>query len=137
MSTMTKRYVNPASLYPSKQYGFSQIVTARGGTTVFLAGQVAWNADEEIGEATDLGSQTREALYNIERALREVDGDRHDVVSLRIYIREDQISEDKPIQEALKAFFADELPVASFIGVSALANPDFLVEIEATAVIDD
>lgn len=41
---------------------------------VFLAGQVAWNADKEIGDATDLGSQTRGALHNIELALREVDG---------------------------------------------------------------
>lgn len=135
---MTRRFVNPPTLFPSEQYGFSQIASVRGGTTVYLSGQVAWNRNQEIGDALDVGAQTREALQNVERALNAVGGDRHDVVSLRIYIRGDQIHDDTPIQEALKAFFdLDTLPVASFIGVAALANPDFLVEIEATAVIDD
>jgi enamine deaminase RidA (YjgF/YER057c/UK114 family) len=42
-----------------------------------------------------------------------------------------------PFRKALKAYIADDLPAASFIGVPALANSEFMVEIEATAVIDD
>lgn len=135
---MTKRFVNPPSLFPSEQYGFSQIAAVRGGTTIYLAGQVAWNQNQEFSGVGDLGNQTRAALENVERALAEVGGTRHDVVAMRVYIRTDQLHDDTPIQEALKDFFAPgSLPVGTWIGVPALANPDFLVEIEATAVIDD
>jgi enamine deaminase RidA (YjgF/YER057c/UK114 family) len=133
---MSKEYLNPAELFPSEQYGFSQIVTADRGRLVFISGQVAWNEKEEfIGD--DLGTQTREALRNVERAVQAAGGTLNDVVSLRIYIRHDQIAQDRLVSEALKAFFAeDHLPTATFIGVQSLANKGFLVEIEPIAVIE-
>ena len=135
---MSKRFLNPPSLFSSEQYGFSQIAEVRGGTTIYLAGQVAWNPEKEIEGPGHLGVQATAALNNIERALAEVGGNRCDVVAMRIYIRNDYIHDDTPVQEALKGFFAPgSLPVSTWIGVAALAHPDFLVEIEATAVIDD
>jgi enamine deaminase RidA (YjgF/YER057c/UK114 family) len=134
---MTKRFLNPPSLFPSEQYGFSQIAVVRGGTTVYLAGQVAWNQNQEISGRADLGTQTTAALMNVERALAEVGGTRNDIVAMRVYIRDDYLHDDTPVQEALKGFFTQgSLPVGTWIGVPALANPDFLVEIEAIAVID-
>jgi len=41
---MPKTYLNPKELFPSLQYGFSQMVVSRGGQTVYLSGQVAWDA---------------------------------------------------------------------------------------------
>lgn len=133
---MSKAYLNPDDLFPSQQYGFSQIVTAERGRLVFISGQVAWNENEEfIGD--DLGTQTREALHNVERAMIAAGGTLDDVVSLRIYIRNDQIADDRLVSEALKEFFAeDRLPTATFIGVPSLANEGFLVEIEPIAVIE-
>ncbi len=70
--------------------------------------------------------------------MAEVGGGRHDVVAMRIYIRNDHIHKNIGVQDALKDFFATgSLPVSTWIGVPALAHPDFLIEIEATAVIDD
>jgi enamine deaminase RidA (YjgF/YER057c/UK114 family) len=133
---MAKDYLNPEELFPSQQYGFSQIVTAGPGKLVFISGQVAWNEKEEfIGD--DLGTQTREALRNVERAVKAAGGTLNDVVSLRIYIRHDQIAEDRLVSEALKEFFLEDcLPTATFIGVQSLANEGFLVEIEPIAVIE-
>lgn len=53
---MTKRFLNPPGLFPSEQFGFSQIAVVRGGTTIYLAGQTAWNQDREIDGPGDLGT---------------------------------------------------------------------------------
>jgi enamine deaminase RidA (YjgF/YER057c/UK114 family) len=132
-----KRYLNPPALFPSQQYGFSQIVAARGATTVYVSGQVGWDEKTQIGDRRDLGSQARQALRNLDLALREAGATRDDVVSLRIYIVGEHIRNGVPIREALLDFFDhDRLPTSNWIGVMGLANPDFLIEIEAIAVID-
>ena len=134
---MPKIYLNPPELFPSQQYGFSQIVVSRGGALVHLSGQVAGDADEQIGGAGDLAAQTRRALANVEMAVRAAGGTRADIVSLRIYIVAGQMGQGRIIREALLAFFDPmHLPVSTWIGVVALANPDFLIEIEAAAVIE-
>ena len=135
---MTKEHINPPELFPSLQYGFSQIVTSTGGKTVYLSGQVAWNANRQIVGAGDLGIQTRAALKNIATALTIAGGSITDVVSMRIYIVEDVLAEDHHVGAALREFFPPEhAPATTWIGVRALANKDFLVEIEAVAVIEE
>jgi 2-iminobutanoate/2-iminopropanoate deaminase len=60
-----------------------------------------------------------------------------EVVSLRIYIIEQMLSESRHIKDALKAFFpAERAPAATWMGVRNLANTEFLVEIEAAGVIE-
>lgn len=134
---MPKSYLNPETLFPSQQYGFSQIVTSRGGTTVHISGQVGWDARQDIGDAGDLHVQAVRALENIERAVVAAGGSRHDVVSLRIYIVGELIHNAGAVRESLLAFFdSKRLPTSTWIGVTALANRDFLIEIEAIAVIE-
>lgn len=134
---MPKSYLNPDTLFPSQQYGFSQIVTSRGGTTVYISGQVGWDAKQDIGNAGDLHIQTMRALENIERAVSAAGGSRHDVVSLRIHIVGEWIHNAGPIRESLLAFFDPKrLPTSTWIGVTALASRDFLIEIEAIAVVE-
>lgn len=135
---MPKEYVNPPTLFPSQQYGFSQVVTSRGGTTVYLSGQVGWDAQQQIGVPGDFAAQTRRAFANVEAALQAVGGSRDDVVSLRIYIVGDAMRHAQVVREELCAFFhPDRMPTSTWIGVMALANADFLIEIEAVAVIDE
>lgn len=134
---MPKSYLNPGTLFPSQQYGFSQIVAATGGTTVYISGQVGWDAAQDIGNAGDLRSQTMRALENIERAVSAAGGTRHDVVSLRICIVGEWIHNAGAVRESLLAFFdPNRLPTSTWIGVTALASRDFLIEIEAIAVIE-
>jgi 2-iminobutanoate/2-iminopropanoate deaminase len=135
---MPKTYLNPDNLFQSTQYGFSQIVKSRGGTTVYMSGQVAWDAQQQIGAPNDLGVQTRRTLENVERAVVAAGGRREDIVSMRIYIVAEAMRPTTPVREALLEFFPpDRLPTTTWIGVTSLANPDFLIEIEAVAVIED
>src|SRR5260370_32333274 len=85
-ATMSKAYFNPDDLFPSQQYGFSQVIAASGKTTVYLSGQVAWNAQQKIVHPLDLGAQTRRALENLENCDKASGGTPADVVSFRLYI---------------------------------------------------
>lgn len=134
---MGKHFLNPPELFDSARYGFSQVVVAEGRRTVYCSGQVAWDADEEIGARDDLAEQTRRALRNVARAVGAAGGTLRDVVSLRIYIVGDHIRHTAAIREALlETFGPRDQPAATWIGVAALANPDFAIEIEAVAVLD-
>ena len=134
---MPKTYLNPSALFPSQQYGFSQGVAAVGKTTLYVSGQVGWNAAQQITDPTDLGAQTRQALENLETVVSAAGGTRADVVSLRLYIVGEHIHNARSVREALLDFFpAENLPSSTWIGVSALASKDFLIEIEAVAVLE-
>lgn len=135
---MTKTYLNPPELFPSLQYGFSQIVVSTiGSRTIHLSGQVAWDADQQIVGPGDLRAQTWQSLRNVETALQLAGGALSDVVSMRIYIVQAQMGDTSAVSEGLKAFFpAEAAPASTWLGVQSLANPDFLIEIEAVAMID-
>ncbi len=134
---MTTTAVNPPDLFNSRQYGFSQAVVATGQRTLYCSGQVGWDKNEDIGAAGDLGDQTRRSLANVERLVNAAGGTLKDIVSLRIYIVGENIWNGRAIREALLATFGpDAPPAATWIGVAALANLEFVVEIEAVAVLD-
>jgi enamine deaminase RidA (YjgF/YER057c/UK114 family) len=134
---MPKEHINPKSLFPSVQHGFSQIVTARGGKTVYISGQTAWDAEKQIIGGKNLGEQTRQALRNIRTAVEAAGGTLTDIVSMRIYVVNYNPLDAGPVGEAFREFFPGECPPAStWIGVSSLAVDDFLIEIEAIAVVE-
>ncbi len=134
---MTHDRLQPASLNPSQPYGYSQVVRAKGGTHIFCAGQTSWNADLKIIGVGDFRAQIRKTLENVEAALVEAGAARADVTSLRIYVVDYSVDKLPTIGEELSAFFGeDNLPANTLLGISQLALPDFMIEIEAVAVID-
>lgn len=134
---MTHDYLNPPELFQSLQYGFSQGVVATGGKRIYLSGQVGWDAEQQMVGPGDLRAQAWQALRNVQTALAAAGATLDDVVSLRIYIVQDQLDNGKAIGDALRAFFPKEkAPAATWIGVPGLANKEFLVEIEAIAEVE-
>lgn len=134
---MSKEYVNPDSLFPSVQHGFSQVVLASGRKMVFISGQTAWDIRKRIVGGDSLLEQARQALRNVQAAIEATGGILKDVVSLRIYIVNYQPENAEAISIVLREFFSSTNPPATtWIGVSALAVPEFLIEIEATAIFD-
>jgi 2-iminobutanoate/2-iminopropanoate deaminase len=131
---MPKEYLNPNSLFSSLPHGFSQVVIATGRKMVFVSGQTAWDARKNIvGGDSVLG----QAFRNLQAAMEAAGGTLKDIVALRIYVVDYQAESGTAVGTALREFFSPENPPAStWIGVSALAVPEFLIEIEATAVLD-
>ena len=133
---MRAERVNPPTLYNSVQFGFSHAVRQKGGDTLHLAGQVAWDRDGKVVGAGDLAAQTRQALVNLGAVLAAAGATPADIVRLRTYVVNHSPDKLGPVLGEIGAFYAGAMPAANtFIGVQALALPDFLVEIEATAVI--
>jgi len=83
---MPKEYVNPDSLFPSVQHGFSQVVVAGGRKMVFISGQTAWDIRKKIVGGDSLLEQARQALRNVQSAIEVTGGTLKDIVFLRIYI---------------------------------------------------
>ena len=134
---MPKEYINPNSLFPSLPHGFSQVVIASGRKMVFISGQTAWDAWKNIVGGDSVLEQARQAFRNIETAIQTAAGTLKDIVALRIYIVDYQAESGTAVGTAFREFFSpDNPPVSTWIGVSALAAPEFLIEIEATAVLD-
>ena len=134
---MPKEHLNPNSLFSSLPHGFSQVVIATGRKMVFVSGQTAWDARKNIVGGDSVLEQARQAFRNLETALGAAGGTLKDVVALRIYVVDYQAESGTAVGTALREFFSPENPPAStWIGVSALAVPEFLIEIEATAVLD-
>jgi 2-iminobutanoate/2-iminopropanoate deaminase len=134
---MSKEYVNPSSLFPSLPYGFSQVVIATGKKMVFISGQTAWDIRKNSIGGDSVLEQTRQTFRNLEMAMEAAGGTLKDIVALRIYVVDYQAESGTAVGTALGELFSPENPPAStWIGVSALAVPEFLIEIEATAVLD-
>jgi 2-iminobutanoate/2-iminopropanoate deaminase len=134
---MSKEFINPDSLFQSLPYGFSQIVVATGKRMVFISGQTAWDEGKNIVGKDSVLEQAKQAFRNLEKAMEAAGGTLKDIVALRIYVVDYQAECGTAIGTALREVFASQKPPTStWIGVSALADPEFLIEIEATAVLD-
>jgi enamine deaminase RidA (YjgF/YER057c/UK114 family) len=133
---MKKDVINPESLFESKQYGFSHAVKADGKITIYCAGQTAWDKDCNLIGGDDIGAQARAALNNLKIVLAEAGAGVADLVRIRTYVVNHTPEYLEPVGMALAEFYGDNEPVANtWIGVQALALPEFMIEIEATAEI--
>ncbi|HDN2513247.1 MULTISPECIES: RidA family protein [Providencia] len=134
---MEKKSINPTTVFNSLQYGFSQAIETTGTRQLFLSGQVGVNANQET-VAGGIYEQTVQSLVNIEHVLREVGGNLSNVTVLRIYIKDGANSHEEQldIAKALKEKFGDAPPASSWIIVTGLSLPEWLIEIEAHAVLN-
>ena len=129
--------VNPDALPKVDLY--RQVAVATGSKLVFMAGQVARDADGgKVGEG-DYAAQVEQCYLNVGAALAEAGATFDDVVKLTVYLV-DWTPEKMPLFVEGVARAAKKLgvtPVAPLtgIGVAALAEPDLMIEVEATAVV--
>lgn len=133
---MKKECFNPINLFDSRPYGFSQIVVTDPGKMVFISGQVAWDENLQITGNGDLEKQTEKSVLNLKVAMEAIGGKLENIVMLRIYKVNYQKEDGPAINRILKKYFGNQNPPAStWISVSGLANKEFMIEIEAQAVI--
>ncbi|WP_327040376.1 RidA family protein [Micromonospora ureilytica] len=135
---MTIKLFNPDGLPKPEVY--RQVAIAEGSRLVFLAGQVARDADGNPVGAGDLAAQVEQAYLNVGRAMTEVGGSFDDVAKLTIYVV-DWSPEKYPllgegVARAAAKLGVDPVKPITLLGVSALGEPDLMVEVEATAVLD-
>src|SRR3954453_14519729 len=116
---------------------FSQVVAASGGRTIYTAGQVSIDERGALVGAGDLAAQTAQGMPNVGLALSAAGATYADIVKITTYVVDYKPEHRSIIGKARSPFFANGQPPAStLVGVAALAMPDWMIEIEAIAVID-
>ena len=130
---MARNLKNPAELHPAP--GFSHIAIASGSTTVHFAGQIAIDPDFNVVGGDDLYLQTQAAMRNLEIALKEAGASWSDIVRRTIYTT--RPTDFGVITDAIHSVTGeDEDPAQTIVGITGLALPGLLIEIECTAVLD-
>ncbi|HEX2138301.1 MAG TPA: RidA family protein [Woeseiaceae bacterium] len=134
---MSRKAVNPDHMYNAVQFGFSHAVESSGRRVLHLAGQVAWDDAGELVGPGDLEAQCKQVFRNLREVLSAAGMTPANVVRLRTYVVDYSPDKLAVLGPALAAFYGDALPAANtLLGVAALAMPEFLIEVEATAVAD-
>ena len=123
--------MNPQGL--STPTGYSHVVTARGGKTIYIAGQVAFDAKGQLVGKGDLAAQTRQVFENLSVALKAAGATFANVVKANTYMRD--ASQVAVVREIRAKYQTGDLPASTLVEVPRLANPDFLIEIEVIAVV--
>jgi len=128
MQFLHRKHWTPAS-------GYSNGVAAQG-RQVFVAGQVGWNARQEI-VSDDFVAQVEQALQNIVEILAEAEARPEDLVRLTWYItdKREHLARSSEVGEVYRRVIGRHFPAMTLVQVSALVEDRAKVEIEATAVI--
>jgi enamine deaminase RidA (YjgF/YER057c/UK114 family) len=130
-----KKFIQPAEL--AKPVGYTHTVAVERGRMVFIAGQVAFDANNKIVGAGDLRAQTEQVFKNLGIALAAAGATIADVVKWTIYV-----VNFKPADRALIAEIRGRVlggnppPASTLIGVQSLVLPELMIEIEAIAVVE-
>ena len=130
------QYVNPETL--NKNPAFTNVIVVSGSAkTIYVGGQDSVDASGTIVGKGDIQAQTEQVLKNIQAALAAADADLHHLIKWNMFVVQGQ---------DLRAGFAafqkvwgnrPNPPAISFAFVAGLANPDFLIEMDAIAVVPE
>jgi enamine deaminase RidA (YjgF/YER057c/UK114 family) len=121
----------------SNSPAFSQVVVASGRRMVFISGQVSLDREGKLVAPGDLAGQARQVFANLATALEAAGAKPADVTKMTIFIVGYRPEMRAVIGEARTAFLGGgEPPASTLVGVQGLADPGFMLEVEATAVID-
>jgi enamine deaminase RidA (YjgF/YER057c/UK114 family) len=129
---MTRQQVSSGTIW-ERDYGYCRAI--RVGNWVAVAGTTASDENSQVVSIGDAGGQATYILRKIERALQQVGASAKDVIRTHMFVVQGQDWE--AVAKAHGEFFRDIRPVSTLVMVSALINPDMLVEIEVDAIVGD
>jgi enamine deaminase RidA (YjgF/YER057c/UK114 family) len=132
------RTFNSKDTYPEQNLDndLCQAVVTKGGRTVWMRGQCPQNLDDAKNiESHDPAEQTHKVMQNIRQLIEEAGGDMSHLVKLVVYITD--VRHREAVYRTMGNYIKGVYPVSTGLVVQALARPDWLVEIDATAVIPD
>ena len=128
------QFLNPQGL--SKPMGYTQVVVAQSGKLVYVSGQVPLNASGEVVGKGDLRAQVTQVMDNLKIALAAAGATLNDVVKVNYYVVNLKPDQVPVIREVRSRYFSAEHPPAgTLVGVTALVQEGYMIEIEAVAAV--
>ena len=130
------RPFNTKETYPEQNLDNDLCQAVRAGNMVFLRGQIGQNLDtrESVGIG-DVAAQTEQAMANIKLLLEEAGSEMSHIVKIVVYLTDIRYRET--VYRTMGKWLKGVFPVSTGIVVDALARPEWMVEIDATAVIPE
>ena len=126
-----EKYCAPGVFDPP---GYSQAIKVTGAQTIlFLAGQVAYTAEGKAAHAGDFTAQARAVFTAVKKLVEAGGGKLENVVKITTYVTD--VKNRPAFRTVRDEFFGPRGPASTMIQVSALADPDYLIEVEAVAII--
>jgi 2-iminobutanoate/2-iminopropanoate deaminase len=127
-----KTTMNPEGL-PVPRGSYSLVAVAQPGRMVFIAGQTASDPQGNVVGIGDVRAQTRYVIEKIQRAVEAAGGTINDVVAMNVFTTDVRYHRD--INDTRRELLGSNFPTSTMVQVVALARPELLLEINATAVI--
>jgi len=136
MGKPSKEFISPNTLIPPA--GYSHIAKVNRGTIVYLAGQVSSDASGKLIGEGNFEAQVEQVFRNLKIAIEVAGGTMADIVKLNIYLVAAVDQSEVPKLRAIRNRYVnvEKPPASTLVVVSRLAQPGWLIEIEAVAALD-
>lgn len=129
-------FINPKGL--AAPHGYTHVITTKPGKMVFISGQVAVDAQGLLVGKGDLRAQTKQVFENLKTALTAAGATFDDVVKITWYVKGYNPQQLTVLRDVRDEYVKKEAPPAStLVGVTSLALDDYLLEVDAVAVIPE
>jgi enamine deaminase RidA (YjgF/YER057c/UK114 family) len=135
--TSNFRIFNPDTMAKPVAAGYSQVAEVTGGKLVYIAGQVALDASGNLVGKDDFRAQAEQVFKNLDAAVQAAGGSFHDVIKLNYYCAAAVDPSLTPqIREVRDKYVnTKNPPTSTFVVVERLVRPEWLIEVEAVAVV--
>ena len=132
---MPKQQVTSTKIrQPSGHFSQATMVEARG-RLVFISGMTSRRADGTIAGIGDIEAQTRQVCENLKAAVEAAGGTMDDICRVDVYVR--NMEHFDVIHKVRREYFAGVAPASTMVEVNKFTSPDYLIEINAIAVLAD
>ena len=128
---MLKKVITPKTLH--RPFGYAHAIQI--DNTIYVSGQVPLDQDMQVVGKNNIAVQTERVYENLKKVIEEAGGSMSNIVMLNIYCT-DLEAYDKKTRHLRKKYFGDYYPATTAIEVKRLYRPDFMIEVEAIAVLD-
>jgi len=127
-----KKVIAPKNLH--RPFGYAPAIPI--DKTLYISGQIPLDMDMNVVGKNDMAAQTQQVYGNLKRVLEDAGGSMKNIVMLNIYCT-DVERFDKETRGMRKKYFGDYYPAVTAVEVKRLYRPDFMIEVEAVAVLDN
>jgi enamine deaminase RidA (YjgF/YER057c/UK114 family) len=117
--------------------GYSQVAEVTGGKLVYIAGQVALDRSGNLAGKDDFRAQVQQVFENLKSAVEAAGGDTHSIIKLNYFCSESVDPAQTPVVREIRDKYVDTAnpPTSTFVVVKRLVRPEWLIEVEAVAVV--
>ncbi len=128
---MLKKVITPKTLH--RPFGYAHAIQI--DNTIYISGQIPLDQEMNVVGKNDIAVQTERVYENLRKVIEEAGGSMSNIVMLNIYCT-DLEAYDKETRQLRKKYFGDYYPAITAVEVKRLYRPDFMIEVEAVAVLD-